>query len=434
MYCVGIDVAKYKHSAAVIGERGERLLVGFDFMNDAEGFAAFLKQLETIGVLQRQAHEGGDNPTAPEPDGPKSHLRESDLRESHPELSNALEPHHEHPVGVCLEATGHYGRNLVEFLKAHGMEVYEVNPLLTSNWRKAMNIRNVKNDRVDAEALALWLYAGNPARHYHEKSRMDDLRSLTRFRFYVSRVSGDCKRKAVSLLDMLFPEYHRLFADCFCKASIAVLKKWPGARALSGASASSIEEELRAASRNSFGYAKAQDLQRAARSSIGQSSEYLEFQLRQQLAFIEFAQEQLAAIDRVLARAVEGELIMSITGIGVVCAAGILSELGGISRFSRAAQIVAFAGCDPSVYESGEFEGTRAHLSKRGSRYLRWYLWVAADRARRYDPALHAYYEKKRAEGKCHKVAVSAVVRKLCAIVFAVYRDGKPYACRADSQ
>ena len=63
-------------------------------------------------------------------------------------------------------------------------------------------------------------------------------------------------------------------------------------------------------------------------------------------------------------------------------------------------KIVAFAGCDPTVFESGEFEGTRAHLSKRGSPYLRWYLWVAADRARRFDPVLGEYYMKKRSEGK----------------------------------
>ena len=100
-----------------------------------------------------------------------------------------------------------------------------------------------------------------------------------------------------------------------------------------------------------------------------------------------------------------------------------------MSRFERASTIVAFAGCDPSVFESGEYEGSQAHLSKRGSPYLRWYLWLAADRARRFDPVLRDYYLKKRSEGKCHRVAISAVVRKLCSIVFAVLKDDKPYVC-----
>ena len=93
--------------------------------------------------------------------------------------------------------------------------------------------------------------------------------------------------------------------------------------------------------------------------------------------------------------------------------------------------MLAFAGCDPSVFESGEFVGSRAHMSKRGSPYLRWALWIAADRARMYDPALRAYYARKRSEGKCYKVAMSAVVRKLVSVICAVMRDGAAYVCPA---
>lgn len=152
-------------------------------------------------------------------------------------------------------------------------------------------------------------------------------------------------------------------------------------------------------------------------------------QLRQLLVQIEFTRGQMAELDAELARMVDGSPITTIPGIGAVCAAGTLGEMGDVSRFESASRLVAFAGCDPSVFESGEYEGPKAHLSKRGSPYLRWYLWLAADRARMFDPVLRGYYLKKRSEGKCHKVAVSAVVRKLCAIVFAVLRDGGPYVC-----
>ena len=70
-------------------------------------------------------------------------------------------------------------------------------------------------------------------------------------------------------------------------------------------------------------------------------------------------------------------------------------------------------------------------MSKRGSPYLRWALWIAADRARLYDPAMRAYYARKRSEGKCHKVAMSAVVRKLVSVIYAVMRDGAAYVCPA---
>ena len=384
--CIGIDLAKRKHSVAVIAQGGERLLVGFEFRNDGEGFESLLAKLSEVGAEGRGS-------------------------------------------GVCLEATGHYGRNLIAFLEAHGYEVFEVNPLLTANWRKAMSVRKVKNDAVDAEALALWLLAGNPTRRRQSKSETDDLRSLARSRTSLSHIVGDCKRKSQAIADVVFPEFHGFFADDFGKAGTAVLSKWGSAANVASARVDSIEKAIREASGGRFGRADAERLKALAKSSVGQHSGPLVFQLRQLLAQIEFTRGQMAELDGELARMVDGSPILTIPGIGTVCAAGILGEIGDVSRFGSASKLVAFAGCDPSVFESGEFEGTRAHLSKRGSPYLRWYLWLAADRARRFDPVLRAYYEKKRSEGKCHKVAISAVVRKLCAIIFAVLRDGKPYVC-----
>lgn len=387
-YNIGIDLAKNKHSAAVIAEGGERLLLGFEFRNDENGFASLLARLSEVGATCEAS-------------------------------------------GVCLESTGHYGRNLIAFLEGHGYEVFEVNPLLTSNWRKAMSVRKVKNDAVDAEALALWLLAGNPTSRRRSKSETDDLRSLARSRTSLSHIVGDCKRRAHAAVDVVFPEFHGFFSDDFGKAGCAVMMRWGSAANVARVRVDSIEKTLREAAGGRFGRADAERLKALAKSSVGQPSAPLEFQLRQLVAQIEFTQGQMAELDAELEKLVSGSPITTIPGIGTVCAAGILGELGDVSRFADASKIVAFAGCDPSVFESGEFEGTRAHLSKRGSPHLRWYLWLAADRARMYDPVLREYYWKKRGEGKCHKVAISAVVRKLCAIIFAVLRDGKPYACPA---
>lgn len=385
---IGIDLAKNKHSAAVIAEGGERLLLGFGFRNDEEGFASLLRKLAEVGATCEES-------------------------------------------GVCLEATGHYGRSLIAFLEAHGYEVFEVNPLLTSNWRKAMSVRKVKNDAVDAEALAMWLLAGNPTRRRRSKSETDDLRSLARFRTSLSHIVGDSKRRAHAIVDVVFPEFHGFFSDDFGKAACAVLGKWGSAANVAKARVDSIEKAMRDASGGRFARADAERLKALAKSSVGQPSAPLEFQLRQLIEQIEFTKGQMAELDAELERLIAGSHITTIPGIGTVCGAGILGELGDASRFADASKIVAFAGCDPSVFESGGFEGARAHLSKRGSPYLRWYLWLAADRARMSDPVLRGYYWKKRGEGKCHKVAVSAVVRKLCAIIFAVLRDGKPYVCPA---
>ncbi|WP_229776899.1 transposase [Alicyclobacillus cellulosilyticus] len=98
------------------------------------------------------------------------------------------------------------------------------------------------------------------------------------------------------------------------------------------------------------------------------------------------------------------------------------------SRFSSGAKLVAYAGIDPTVHQSGEFTGIRNRMSKRGSPYLRRAIWLAATTAKTYDPTLRDFYEQKRAQGKHHLAAIGAVARKLTHIIYAVLRDRKPYA------
>ena len=98
-----------------------------------------------------------------------------------------------------------------------------------------------------------------------------------------------------------------------------------------------------------------------------------------------------------------------------------------MSRFCNAPALVSYAGLNSSVSQSGQFDSGGGPITKHGSPYLRRALWLAANRARQYDPGLRAFYDRKRAEGKPHRVAVTAVARKLCHIVFAVMRDQVPY-------
>ena len=120
-------------------------------------------------------------------------------------------------------------------------------------------------------------------------------------------------------------------------------------------------------------------------------------------------------------------VITSITGIGDVLGAAIFSEIGDVSRFERANQLVAYAGLDVAVKQSGNFNATDTKISKRGSPYLRRAIWLAACVAAFKDPALSVYYQKLRQRGKAHGTAIGAVARKLTNIIFAVLRDNKAY-------
>lgn len=137
-----------------------------------------------------------------------------------------------------------------------------------------------------------------------------------------------------------------------------------------------------------------------------------------------------ALADVLLASDERVSLLRSIPGIGPVCALGIVSELSGsVERFAHAEQLVAYAGLDPRIKQSG-MSSSNGRLTKRGSPYLRYWLFIAANVARQYDPELHDAYERRRNAGKSHTVATVAIARKLTHRVYAVLKRGTPYDVR----
>lgn len=192
------------------------------------------------------------------------------------------------------------------------------------------------------------------------------------------QIISDCKRKVIAVLDEVFPEFTGFFSDTFGKSSLAILRKWPTAESLARARIDSIEKCLSKASKNKFGRTKAEELKALAKNSFAfdPHTSAQVFLLEQLIAQIEFSVAQMASLDKKLDELLNemDSPITTIPGIGPVCGATILGEIGDIARFSHHSQLVAFTGYDPSVYESGNFKGDRNHISKRGSRYLRWAL------------------------------------------------------------
>jgi len=147
------------------------------------------------------------------------------------------------------------------------------------------------------------------------------------------------------------------------------------------------------------------------------------------MAQIKFTQSQIDNIDEKIAELMAqfDSQIMSISGIGPTLGATILSEIVDISRFKSADKLATFAGIDPTVKQSGDYVGTRNHMSKRGSPYLRRALWMASVCAVQHDPMFKAYYDKKAAEGMRYMKIIGHVTKKMASVIFAVLRDNKPY-------
>lgn len=135
---------------------------------------------------------------------------------------------------------------------------------------------------------------------------------------------------------------------------------------------------------------------------------------------------QQVALDRSEAE----RLIDSIPGFSVKLAAIVHHELGNVRRFDNAKRLVAYAGLDPRIKQSGHTLNTTGHITKRGSTYLRYALYLAANIARLHDPELRMYYVKKKTEGRSHKETLCIIARKLLHRIYAVLKAGRPYEIR----
>ena len=121
------------------------------------------------------------------------------------------------------------------------------------------------------------------------------------------------------------------------------------------------------------------------------------------------------------------QVITTIPGIGETLGDIIVSAIGDIHRFDAPNKLRAFARLDVKDTQSGDFTGTKQHISKQGSPYLRRAIWLAANRAAFCDPTLSGYYQSLKFKGKHHLTAVGVVSRKMCNIIFTILRGNRPY-------
>ena len=387
MYYCGIDIAKYKHEAAVIDEAGKALLDSISFSNTKEGCEKLPELFERLRISKDD-------------------------------------------VLIGMEATGHYWLSVHAFLLEQGYDVKVINPIQSEAFRK-MYIRQTKNDSKDSFIIAQIMRFGQFSATDLSEEVIVAMRQLSRYRLALVDSCGDCKRRVIALLDQVFPEYDSLFSDTFGVTSKEVLSKYPTPEDMLNVSTRKLTNLLEKASRGRFGREKAEQLKSAAASSFGVSfaKDAFAFQIKQLIEQLEFLEKQSEELEVQIAVLLEqtGSYITTIPGIGETLGAIILSEIGDINRFDAPNKLVAFAGLDVKIVQSGEFTGTRQKISKRGSPYLRRAIWLAASRAAFCDPILSEYYQSLRARGKHHLTAIGAVSRKMCNTIYAILKENRPW-------
>ncbi|EHO82713.1 hypothetical protein HMPREF0380_01570 [Eubacterium infirmum F0142] len=381
MIYVGIDIAKLNHYASAIDSDGVVLIEPFEFLNDNAGFYTLLSKLNSF------------------------------------ELDDII---------IGLESTAHYGNNLVSFLVTKGLHVCVINPIQTATLRKN-NIRKTKTDKVDtlviAKAVALM---DHPRFVTLYDIALMQLKNLGRFRMKLVKQRSRTKIQLTAYLDQVFPELQYFFKSGIHQKTVyAILKEAPSATRIASMHLTHLKNLLVSNSHGHFKKETALELRVLAQKSVGTADRSLSIQITQSIAQIELLDSQLDAVESEMKDIVTSldSVIMTIPGIGPINGGMIIGEIGDINRFSKPRKLLAFAGLDPSVYQSGNFIAKKTKMSKRGSSALRYALMNAAHNIVKYNQTFKEYYDSKRAEGRGHYNALGHCAGKLVRIIYKMLKD-----------
>ena len=386
MYIVGIDIGKNHHEASIVSPEGKQIGRSLRFAT---------------------THKGAD----------------SLMSFIFKNIGNS-------PCVFGMEATGHYWYPIYSFLKAKGYTIYVINPIQSDSLRK-MYIRQTKNDSIDSFLIAEVIRFGQFGTTSMADENILAMRQLCRYRDSVISSRTEIKLRIGTIMEQIFPEYEKQFSSLWVSTSIGILEKYLTPENIENAPIDELFEIIKDKSHNKLTMKKAISIREAAADTFGIkiAQDAFSFQLKQLIDRMNFLDKQIEALDCQILEYYEKFdcYLHTIPGIGMIAAATILAEIGDINRFKSSSALVAFAGIDPTVRQSGEFSSTHNHMSKRGSPYLRHAIFLAATTCSFHNSPLNAYYKKKREQGKHHLTATGAVARKLTTVIYAVLRDGKPY-------
>lgn len=380
MFYVGIDIAKQTHFASIMSSDGKILVEPFAFTNDYAGFQKLLKHLECYCKTD---------------------------------------------ILIGMESTAHYAENLTCFLYKQGFQVCIINPIQTSVLRRS-NIRKTKTDSVDTyliiKALSLNHYRLFTERDYDSLQ----LKNLCRFRQKLMKARTKVKIQLVSYVDLLFPELQYFFkSGIHGKACYELLKTQPNPDRIAKMHLTRLSNLLSKSSKGHFKQSHAVQLKELASQSVGIKNDTLSLQILQSIQQIEMYSQQISEIDATINEVMQrmDSVIKTIPGIGTLNGAMILGEIGDITRFEKPCQLLAYAGLDPSVYQSGNFQAARTRMSKRGSKLLRYALINAAWQTTLVNKTFKDYYNLKISQGRRHYNALGHVAHKLVRVIYKMMTE-----------
>lgn len=388
MILVGIDIGKNQHTFSIIDKgTGEVLSNPSLFNNNQEGFLLLIKKLSSYA---------------------KSELL------------------------IGMEDTGHYHFALLKYLLDSHYTVALINPTTTDLTRKLQG-GITKNDPLDSLTICDVINSNQRKKPYRitKVNRFDlyEQKQLTRHHHSLKEELNIYKNRLQKCIDIVFPEFNSLFRSKYGIVYMNVLKTFASAEKIANSDIQTIRECFEYNRRGKRISLSAEQLKAAAKTSVGIHSVAEEIQIRHLVSQIELIEEQLSEIDKKIEEfsLQNNSPILSIPGISHFSGTSILAELGDICNYTKASQIIKFAGIAPYHYESSQFTAQHTAITKKGSRYLRKTLYQIILPVINNNKVFTAYYNKKLAEGKSHRCAQGHCIRKLLRIIYHLLSTGQTF-------
>ncbi len=388
-YVVGVDIGSQTCSMCAFRPDKSQVIKPTDFANATSGFVVVLTKLEALGVPPAQ-------------------------------------------ILIGLEATSRYGENLYHFLESRGYQLCLLHPRQTHAFAQRRGLR-AKTDKLDATTIARVLLSGDARVGYVPTDLIATYRELVRLHSQLADEAARYKNEIQALLAVLFPEFSQVFADPCRSTAVALLKLYPSAHAVATAGVETIAAKLHELAPRNYGRKTAEQIVALAEHSVssGVAIAARSTSLRILCDQLEHTQTNLARLEEEIDKLLDADKgakgLQSVPEFGHKTVAVLRAELGDVARFHRSDQVVAYAGLDLEVKQSGKWKG-QTKLSKRGSGRLRRILYMAAVRCIRLkDSAFGAYYHRLVARGMKAREAMIAVMRKMLTVAYHLLRTEQMY-------
>jgi len=331
-------------------------------------------------------------------------------------------------VVVGFESSGCYAEPLCHYMRKRGVRLVQTNPMHTKRLKELTGNSPNKTDRKDPRVIADIIFLGHALSVIVPEGAAAELRRLTQARESAVKRNTAVLNQLHTCMFLLFPEFIEVMNSISSASSLYLIERYPTPKEIIALGIDSLAAVLRKVSHGKLRRERASELFAAARESVGITEgtagiimeiAHLVEMIRNTQRFIRNAEDQMAIC---LTAIPYNHCILSIKGIGVVTAAGLIGEVGDFRQYGTVREITKLAGFDLYEVSSGRHKGQR-RISKRGRSAMRRLLYYAALNTVKSDGIMYEVYHRMLSRGMPSTKALVAVARKLLALIYALARD-----------